>query len=581
MKHFNNMIFWKKLVLISIIPLLIISLVIGVLSYNRASLAAQESSKNNLIDAVNRIDISLTVRTRLINNTVQTIAACLDMASLSEDGSVSAAEAFEFCVRMTEPFQEISSISILLEDQLIYGTQEDVTLDSEAVSSLYDQAIRYPGKTCGSGVTDCIFQEHQQGGASAILVSRGLTDETNRTVGLLVLELDANSFGSIILNKQKIIDDQINFLVDGNQEMVYCATSISNDLFVEAFEQYRLGKRIFTFEYKDKTYFCCAQYNGMVGWVTFIAIEWDALFPQAEALRSYIAIMDIVCVLVAFILLMVLSVLITKPLAKLNDGMKQVLNSDFEVHLENNRKDEIGELTDSFNYMVDQIRTLINRVYLEQLAQKNAEMEALQAQINPHFLYNSLDSINWMLIERDEMDISSVGVARGKLMQYSMDTSKSQVPLREEYRNARDYLLIQRSRLEDQLGYELDLEPGLEEFQVPKLILQPLIENAIKYGVLASQHRCKVTVETRRHMDKICITVTDDGAGMNEEKLSEYWKLLNGSSEGQKNIGIRNVARRLQLHFNKKCEFYVTSIPGQGTSVSLLLPIIPKGECPD
>lgn len=114
MKHFNNMIFWKKLVLISIIPLLIISLVIGVLSYNRASLAAQESSKNNLIDAVNRIDISLTVRTRLINNTVQTIAACLDMASLSEDGSVSAAEAFEFCVRTTEPFQEISSISILL-----------------------------------------------------------------------------------------------------------------------------------------------------------------------------------------------------------------------------------------------------------------------------------------------------------------------------------------------------------------------------------------------------------------------------------------------------------------------------------
>ena len=258
--------------------------------------------------------------------------------------------------------------------------------------------------------------------------------------------------------------------------------------------------------------------------------------------------------------------------------MKQVQSSDFQIHLDNKRTDEIGELTDSFNYMVDHIRTLVNRVYREQLAQKTAEMEALQAQINPHFLYNSLDSINWMLIDRDQMDISNVVVALGKLMQYSMNNRISLVPLLEEYRNAKDYLIIQRNRLEDQLDYELELEEGLEEFCVPKLILQPLIENAIKYGVLESKHRCKVHVNTYRVKDHICIDVIDNGAGMTEEQLKVCRQLLSGNSDGYKNIGIRNVARRLQLHFDEQCEFTVSSTVGQGTTISLQLPIITNRE---
>ena len=179
-----------------------------------------------------------------------------------------------------------------------------------------------------------------------------------------------------------------------------------------------------------------------------------------------------------------------------------------------------------------------------------------------------------MLIDRGELDISNVVVALGKLMQYSMDSRKSLVPLREEYRNAKDYLIIQRNRLEDQLDYELDLDEGLEEFCVPKLILQPLIENAIKHGVLESLHRCRVVVKTCRVGDRICITISDNGAGMTEEKLETYRQLLNGTSKEQENIGIRNVARRLQLHFEEQCEFTVTSTVGQGTTISLQLPII-------
>lgn len=571
MRFFNNIVFWKKLVIISVIPLFIISIIIGALSYSRASLAAQESGKNNIADAVNRIDISLTLRIRQLNQIVQTIAGGQSIASVARDEG-EGEDFLDFCRDMTEPFREISSISVFRKNQMIGSTQKNKRADPEIVKELYMQAKQYPGKVIWSGISEGIFLEYPYSDQPIVMVYRGLEDGNGEIEGLLVLELNASSFGSSVLNKQKINKNQINFLVDGNLSVAYCETYISETLSKEALKQYLQGKREFVFTLDGKRYFCCAQYNGLIGWIIFIIIDWEALFPGAESLRSYIAILVFICVSVASILLMALSLFITKPLGRLREGMKQVQNGDFQVHLENNRGDEIGELTDSFNYMVEQIRMLINRVYREQIAQKNAEMEALQAQINPHFLYNSLDSINWMLIDRGEMDISNVVVALGKLMQYSMDTQTSFVPLREEYRNARDYLVVQQNRLEDRLDYELELEEGLEEFQVPKLILQPLIENAVKYGVLPSHRRCLVTVRTCRREAGICITVEDNGSGMTQEKLKDCRRLLRSNLEGQKNIGIRNVARRLQLHFEEQCEFKVESSEGKGTSVSLLLP---------
>ena len=578
MRFFNNIVFWKKLVIISLIPALIISIVIGVLSFNRASLAAQHSSKNNIIDAINRIDITITLRTRQLDNTVEIIASSLEVSDISADEK-RIEELSQFCTKMTEPFQEITSLSVLLGEECVYSTLGERTLDSVMVQELYTRAAYHPEKAIWSEASGQLFQKNHGTEQPTILVSHGLKNESGDIVGLLVLEINANSFGNIILNKQKINESQINFLVDGGGSMVYCEKALSDEFVAEALKQYQQGRRMFTFEMDGDTYFCCAQYNGMLGWITFICIEWGALFPGSDTLRSYIAFLVIICVIIACGLLMVLSQMITKPLQTLNEAMKQVQDTNFEIRLENDRTDEIGELTDSFNYMVDHIQTLVNRVYREQLAQKNAEMEALQAQINPHFLYNSLDSINWMLIDRGEMDISNVVVALGKLMQYSMDSRTSLVPLREEYRNAKDYLIIQRNRLEDQLDYELEMEAGLEEFCVPKLILQPLIENAIKHGVLESLHRCKVSVKTQRVQNRICITVSDNGAGMTEEKLEACRQLLNGTSKEQENIGTRNVARRLQLHFNEQCEFKVTSKAGEGTTISLQLPIITsRGE---
>ena len=378
--------------------------------------------------------------------------------------------------------------------------------------------------------------------------------------------------GNMLLSKQKTLNRQVSVLLDRSFQPIFQTNSISPELLEQIISQYAAGSRAFTVSQNGLRYSCSTQYNGLVGWYTCSFVEESNLFPGAAALRDYIILLVILCAVAAYILLRFLSRSITRPLDRLNNAMKTVQYKHLNVSLDVEGRDEVGELTESFNYMMGRIHTLVNRVYEEKLAQKNAEIEALQAQINPHFLYNTLDSINWMLIDRDEMDISSVVVSLGKLMQYSMDTSSALVPLHMEYRNALDYLKIQKNRLEDRLLYELDLPSDLEDFLIPRLILQPLIENAIIHGILPSGRSGRITVRTRQEGSRLVLSVQDNGDGMAPEQLQQLRQLLSGGQEGG-SIGMRNVARRLQLHFDGQCRFSVDSSPGQGTTVRLLLPM--------
>lgn len=556
MRRFDNMVLWKKLVVVSVLPLLLISVLIGGMSYNRAGRAAREAGRYSVTDTVNRIDISLTLRVRQINETIQALRRSI--------GSAAEADYAAMCQALLNPFQEVRGLCALHGGRRIGITGQLPELAPDEVRRMYERAAQNPGRTLWMQSSETPQQ---------ILVYSGSEDE-----GLLVLVIDASALGKAAFLKQKITDRQIGVLVDGADRIIFADSSMPEGLLSGVMEQYHGGRRMFEVSLNRREYFCYAQYNGLTGWITLVTIDAEELFPGAAALRNYIVVLVTASVLAALVVLLYLSRKITRPLRELNEGMKQVYGGDFDVRLDNDRTDEVGELADTFNYMVNEIQILVNEVYREQLAQKNAEMEALQAQINPHFLYNSLDSINWMLIDRGELDISRVVVALGKLMQYSMDTSVSMVPLREEYRNVRDYMVVQHNRLEEQLEYALNLEPGLEEVCVPKLILQPLVENAIKHGVLKSNRPCLVTVWTRRRQDHIRITVRDNGAGMDPQTLRACRCGLQGTEKNQKTIGLPNVARRLHLHFGGACTVSVESQPGQGTEIALVIPYAQKGE---
>lgn len=570
MQFFKDMKFWKKVTLICGIPLLLISVLIGCMSYSRAKDTARSSSKLSLYDAVNRMDISLTTRTRQVISSVEAIAGGLLSADALE---LPDSQLRDICQGLVAPFQEVQAVTVIWEGQPVYRSDASLPLSGELVDSVIEQARAHPGKVVWSDILT--FPES----GDTILLARELQDANGQGRGMLLLRIDPYTMGNMLLSKQKTLNRQVSVLLDRSFHPVFQTSSISPELLEGIVAQYAAGSRIFTVSLDGQRYSCSTQYNGLVGWYTCSFVEESNLFPGAGALRDYIILLEILCAVAAYILLRFLSRSITKPLDQLNHAMKTVQYQHLNVSLAVKGRDEIGELTESFNYMMGRIHTLVNRVYEEKLAQKNAEIEALQAQINPHFLYNTLDSINWMLIDRDEMDISSVVVSLGKLMQYSMDTSSALVPLHMEYRNALDYLKIQKNRLEDRLLYELDLPSDLENFLIPRLILQPLIENAIIHGILPSGRSGRITVRTRQEGGRLVLSVQDNGDGMDAGQLQQLRQLLSGSQEGG-SIGMRNVARRLQLHFDGLCRFFVDSSPGQGTTVRLMLPMQGKKAKP-
>ena len=555
MKKFSNMKFWQKLVIVNLIPLMIISITIGILSFNKAAQSAKLAGKYSLQDAVNRMDIGITLHTRQLNNIVKALSDIVSIEEFSEEND----DVYNFIDYLIQPFQEVKAITVYDKSIEVYRSKGATSLSISMLNNFTEKSEENKEQVYWSNVYN---------GTKKILYVYSSLKEG----GIIVLEVDCEKLGESVLLKQKISSNQINFIVDKKNNIIFQDKAIPQGLMTSVINEHNKGKRMFETIVKNKKCICFSQDNGIMGWTVFSAIDEEQLFKDSDELKNYIYLVIFICVIFAFILIIITSKIITKPLARLNNAMKQLREENFNIRLKNSREDEIGEITNTFNYMAEKIENLINTVYLEQIAQKNAELAALQAQINPHFLYNSLDSINWDLIERGQMDISRVVVALGKIMQYSMDTAIKKVPLIEEYNNAKDYFLVQHNRLEDQLEYELLLDPELENVMVPKLILQPLIENAIKYGVVASNRKCKVTVQTKLVSENIIIIVHDNGSGMDNDKLLECRNSMNNTNKGDLGIGLHNVARRLQIHFDKQCEFEINSEQNKGTWIILKIP---------
>jgi len=571
---FKGLSFRKKLTISGSIPLALLGAVVGLLSFLNANSVISESEKRVLADTINRIDININVKVRQLNSFMHNLAGgsfaktLSDWGKESESGQMALKELRRLSENTFAAYAEITRVSILLENDVLYASSIAEKLNENRLQELYESARQYKGKTNWSDLGPGLLESSKPGSAR-ILVYEGLENSRGQTRGLIILELDPKIFGSLILSKQKILSHQTTFLTDRNGSVIYSDSGIGEEARLQILDHYKKGERRFSYYLNDLPYYVCAQYNGLTAWISFTFIQEDKLFPEAKILKNQTFVLVCVSVLLAAFFLYLLAITVTKPLERLNKGMKIAQDHNFELRLKNDRRDEVGELTESFNNMVERIHVLIHQVYQEKLAQKAAELEALQTQINPHFLYNTLNTINWVLADRGEYDLCTLITSLGKLMQYSMDTTVSLVTLTEECNYIKDYILIQKFRLEDKLEFFLELDPALADFKVPKMILQPLLENAIIHGLGEMKEGGKVWLRVYRESSWLCIEILDNGKGMSPEELDLFRKLLKNDAPNQKKIGIRNVARRMNLHFTNRCEFLVSNKAAYGVSVLL------------
>ena len=240
--------------------------------------------------------------------------------------------------------------------------------------------------------------------------------------------------------------------------------------------------------------------------------------------------------------------------------------------------DEIADLVQSFKRMLAEIRQLIDRNVREQREKRKSELNALQAQINPHFLYNTLDSIIWMAEDGNTKDVVLMTSSLARLLRRSISNKNEIVTLREEVEYTQSYLVIQKMRYKDKLEYAFDLDERVLGIEIVKLLIQPLVENAIYHGLKYKEDgKGMLAVSVAKEQDDIVIRVMDNGVGMTKEQLDHIFdeRVIDHKRNG---VGVLNVHRRIQLHYGPEYGLSFESQEGLGTTATIRIPYRTLGE---
>ena len=264
---------------------------------------------------------------------------------------------------------------------------------------------------------------------------------------------------------------------------------------------------------------------------------------------------------------------ITSPIAKLSKRVGDIKNGDFEEKQPVEADAiEIQTLSDGFEEMVGQLNNLIQENKQAERRKRHAELELLQAQINPHFLYNTLDTIIWLIEADKKQDSINMVSALSDFFRFCLSRGKDIITLEEEQKHILSYLSIQKIRYQDRMDYEVNIPDSLYPYSIPKLTLQPLVENSIYHGIKLQREKGSIKVEAIDMGDKIELTVKDNGAGMTEERLKEMRKvIINGEKVG---FGLRTVHERMQLLYGEEYGLSISSTEGVGTTITAVIPKI-------
>ena len=303
-------------------------------------------------------------------------------------------------------------------------------------------------------------------------------------------------------------------------------------------------------------------------WRVAGVIETDALLQGQRDLIWYFVVTALAFGLLACAVSYLISKRITEPVRSLSRTMAKVREGDLTARAEVSGNDEISGLSESFNEMTGRIAELMEKFEREQTEKRESVLWALKAQINPHFLYNTLDSIIWMAEAGQNEDVVEMTSALAKMLRASIGRDGERATLGLELENVRNYLRIQQYRYKSKLRYEIDVPENLYNRRVEHLMLQPLVENAIYHGIRSRKEGGLVTIFAEERGENLVITVEDNGAGMTQERIRE---VMDRDREIG-SMGVRNVDNRIKLTFGSEYGLKIESQPGAGTRVILTLP---------
>lgn len=307
------------------------------------------------------------------------------------------------------------------------------------------------------------------------------------------------------------------------------------------------------------------------GWTIVNAADQSELYDRLHDQQNIALLVSLLVAASLIIIILYITKRLSGSITKVVKAMNTAGKGELTVRIEANPAMplEIQTIADQFNKMIRKIRQLIDEVKRATFKQKEAEIRALESQINPHFLYNTLDTINWMAMDRDEHEISSMINSLAKILRYGVDKSNAIVTVRDEVDWLRQYIHLQQVRLKNSFECNMDIDNAILDCRIHKLLLQPFVENSIIHGFTGKKDKCLLTIAIKDKNDIIEITITDNGIGMSQQMVEKFNK-REFRDENLDHIGIENVQSRLEMYYGDKAKAFAKS-DDKGTCITLVI----------
>lgn len=594
-QRFKDLSLKKKLLVfysvLFILPLLLISVIIYVEVSQSMLEKIQYSARQSYEQAESYLEykiLQLIQRTDVVV-TNSDLKEMVRKSSARETGihkQLSQKESIRSYLQSVESSTQSIRIRIYIADEFQLLADGDYILPiSTADSSLWyqkkgDQKIYFaPGMYLEDGKKD-----------RYIALVRDIPEEKNYQMRNSVLRMDIGIEElEEILRNATPTENAVTYLV--NRENIVVSVSdlekldllgLSEEL-PESFSysKYAVNSEMSQEGLNQKTVYCMRNKIRNTDWEMVTVIPKGDMTSGIARLQSIVAGLMILFALLTIFGGTAIISWIVRRISQLNDSFNQVKEGDMEAHLEDDTKDEIGVLYNNYNEMIAHTRELMDEKYHMGVHLKSAELKALQSQINPHFLYNTLDMVNWLAYAGRTQDIHDAVISLSKYYRLILNKGQDTLTLAEELQHVSYYIKIQDIRFPGKIRYEEHVDIGVKGSMVPKIILQPLVENAISHGIWEKKEKSgTIRIEGYEENGTVYLFVKDDGVGMDSDTLSH---VMDGSLESSgSSYGVKNVNARIKLMFGEEYGLSFESSPGQGTTVMLRFPrnsqaaILPK-----
>lgn len=571
----------KKLVLLCIFVLFIPLLIIGGLTYNKYMKAMESETTLYLEQISQQINTNLEGYIREINKL--TIAPLYETEimdilrfhkshpvqpnSLVVSSETTRVSLFLHSASFDRP--EIENVSLYTSDNILFSSR-NMTGGYEFVQPVNVELLGVRLTELGiylHSPQEVYMDEKKQ---LFTTVTRELFDPyTREPLGWISIELNEEMFDNIIMsrksnyqNKMWVTDFEGNVFYPSNQQLL--VLPFKPDL---------------RFQMDGEAYRCFSTGSNVTGMVVHQVIAEKDLYGDADQLVGFTAILSVAAVSVAIAIAVLTAYRLTKPINILSGKMSQVEAGEFNIRIENIGNDELGRLGNGFNQMMERIEQLLNDNYEMGLRKNEADLLALLRQIDPHFLYNTLEMINMMALEKHQFEISDTVSSLGRMLRYTVSNRRSHIALREELQFIRAYLQILRLRQGEKLRTEIKCPEFLEGCMVPRLVFQPLVENAFIHGLQSGGGEIKIGV--KREQNDLVMHVSDNGVGMTAAEVERLIASIKSPPESNSSeaygmsthgLALGNIYRRLLLEYGSDSGFHLESVPQVGTIVEIRLP---------